>query len=245
MPRQRPETRERVRRNIEEAALRILAEQGYDATGMRDVAREAGMSPASLYNHYDGKEELFSALVARYRGNVLDEDEDNPLRDYMKGCEFPADIPQLAEALEAVVVRDKQYLHLWYIDLVHFGGRHFRNELAPTLLLERPELKARLKQLEQDGVLRQDPTTAFKIVYVHLFNFFLVLHVFDNGKFFGGDAAKSKYLDGLNDMFLNGMLAERQPAAAPKTPSSGKKKSATATKKPPSAARAGSRRKTR
>ena len=100
MPRQRPETRARVRRNIEDAALSILADKGYDATGMRDVAAAAGMSPASLYNHYQGKEELFTALVERYQGRVLDEDEDNPLRDYMKACDFPWDIPKLAEALD-------------------------------------------------------------------------------------------------------------------------------------------------
>jgi AcrR family transcriptional regulator len=207
MPRQRPETRARVRKKIEEAALGLLADRGFEATGMRDVANACGMSAAALYNHYESKEALFAALVESYRGRVLDEAEDNPLREYLRDCRFPDDIPALAEALEQVVTRDKLYLHLWYVDLMRFSGRHFRNQLAPTLLLEDPGLKTRLAELAESTDFRHDPEMAFKLVYVHLFNFFLVLHVFDDGKFVGGDEGKKRYLATLEDVFLHGLVA--------------------------------------
>jgi AcrR family transcriptional regulator len=218
MPRQRPETRQRVRNNIEMAALVTLADKGYEATGMRDIAKEAGMSPASLYNHYESKEALFKSLVGTYRGRVLDETQENPLRDYMAKCQFPFDIPKMAKALEAVVIRDREYLVLWYIDLVHFGGGNFRNELAPTLLLETPPLKARLKEVREAGLCRQDPEVLFKIVYTHLFNFFLVLHVFDKGKFFGGQRAKKRTLEEIYDVFTHGMLTPKGEKEAAKNP---------------------------
>lgn len=214
MPRQRPETRERVRKEIEDAALNLIAEKGYEQTGMRDVAGAIGMSPASLYNHYESKEALFSAVVGRYRSRIADESEENPLRSYMLECDFPRDIARLADALEAVVVRDKQYLVLWYIDLIHFSAQHFRNELAPTLLLETPALKKHLRKLGKSGALRGDPVTLFKIVYVHLFNFFLTLHVFDAGQFFGGDRKKKAYVRQLEELFLHGMLVDDHPARA-------------------------------
>lgn len=208
MPRQRPETRERVRLGIETAALKLIARDGYEQTGMRDVAAEAGMSPASLYNHYESKEALFSAVVGRYRSHIADETDENPLRIYMLDCDFPRDIARLADALEAVVMRDKLYLQLWYIDLIHFSAQHFRNELAPTLLLETPALKKHLRKLAKSGELRGDPVMLFKMVYVHLFNFFLTLHVFDAGQFFGGDKKKKAYLRDMEQVFLMGMLAD-------------------------------------
>jgi AcrR family transcriptional regulator len=213
MPRQKPETRERVRSNIEGAALTLLSRVGWESTGMREIAAEAGMSPASLYNHYKSKEALFSALVERYQGRVRDESVDNPLRDYLKDCAFPHDMGRLADALEAVVVRDRAYLVLWYVDLLHFDAQHFRKQLAPTLLLETPELQARLKELKRSGALRGDPETLFKMVYVHLFNFFLTLHVFDGGKFFGGEKKKKDYLRFVIDTFLHGILNDDAPPA--------------------------------
>jgi AcrR family transcriptional regulator len=218
MPRQKPETRERVRRAIETSALELYAREGYEQTGMRDVAAAAGMSPASLYNHYESKEALFAAVVGRYQARVTDESEDNPLRDYMRECDFPWDLERLADALESVVRRDRQYLVLWYIDLIHFSAQHFRNQLAPTLLLETPALKKRLRALRETGELRGDPETLFKMVYVHLFNFFLTLHVFDNGQFFGGDRKKRAYLRHVEEVFLKGMLVDDHPArgAAPR-----------------------------
>jgi TetR/AcrR family transcriptional repressor of mexJK operon len=49
---------------IIEAAGRLFLEQGYGATSMDAIAREAGVSKATLYAHYTGKDELFTAMIA-------------------------------------------------------------------------------------------------------------------------------------------------------------------------------------
>ena len=54
----REEERE-VRRNlIIEAALSLLEKKSFDQIGMRDIASEAGISPASLYRYFPGQTEL-------------------------------------------------------------------------------------------------------------------------------------------------------------------------------------------
>lgn len=53
----------RTRDDIIEAAGRAFARKGYDATTMADIAREAGYSAPSLYSYFDGKQEIFAALV--------------------------------------------------------------------------------------------------------------------------------------------------------------------------------------
>src|ERR671920_2372972 len=46
----------RTRERILEAALRLFAERGYEATTMRDVAREAGASLGLAYRYFASKE---------------------------------------------------------------------------------------------------------------------------------------------------------------------------------------------
>jgi TetR/AcrR family transcriptional repressor of mexJK operon len=45
------------------AALRLFLEQGFGATSMDAIAREAGVSKATLYAHVKNKEELFAHIV--------------------------------------------------------------------------------------------------------------------------------------------------------------------------------------
>ncbi|CAA9457582.1 MAG: Transcriptional regulator, AcrR family [uncultured Rubrobacteraceae bacterium] len=52
----------RTRERILEAALELFADRGYEATTMRDVAREAGASLGLAYRYFASKEEFALAL---------------------------------------------------------------------------------------------------------------------------------------------------------------------------------------
>lgn len=54
---------ERTRQAIMDAAREIILEQGYTAASMRKIAATAGITPAAIYNHFPGKEALFSAIL--------------------------------------------------------------------------------------------------------------------------------------------------------------------------------------
>ncbi|MFC8040618.1 TetR family transcriptional regulator [Paenarthrobacter sp. NPDC057355] len=45
------------------AARGLFAEQGFDGTSLRQVAREAGVDPAMVHHFFKGKDELFAASV--------------------------------------------------------------------------------------------------------------------------------------------------------------------------------------
>src|SRR5260370_7766636 len=47
------------------AAERTFLASGFGAVTMDAIAREAGVSKATVYAHFTGKEELFGAIVAR------------------------------------------------------------------------------------------------------------------------------------------------------------------------------------
>ena len=58
-----PATASRKPAQILEAAHRVFLEQGFGAASMDAIAREAGVSKATLYAHFASKQELFAAMV--------------------------------------------------------------------------------------------------------------------------------------------------------------------------------------
>jgi AcrR family transcriptional regulator len=50
---------------ILDAAEALFAERGFAATAVRDIAERAGVTPASLYNHFAGKQALYDAVLER------------------------------------------------------------------------------------------------------------------------------------------------------------------------------------
>jgi AcrR family transcriptional regulator len=54
-----------TRAAIVEAALRLFRETGYEATTMRAIAREAGVSTGNAYYYFSSKEELIREFYAR------------------------------------------------------------------------------------------------------------------------------------------------------------------------------------
>jgi len=84
-----PQTRARIR----EVANRLFIERGYDAVTVAEVAREAGVSSVTVFNHFPRKEDLF-----------LDRTEDavellrSSIRDRAAGVDA-------LESLEAAAIR--------------------------------------------------------------------------------------------------------------------------------------------
>lgn len=52
-----------AREKIQDAGLLLFAHKGLAATGVTEIAREAGVSLGLMYHYYFSKEDLFSALV--------------------------------------------------------------------------------------------------------------------------------------------------------------------------------------
>lgn len=80
------------------AAFSVFRQYGFRRTSMEDIAREAGVSRASLYLHFRNKEEIFRTLAGALQEQALEAAESAlkaraPIQDRVR------------EALEAKVVR--------------------------------------------------------------------------------------------------------------------------------------------
>ena len=56
---------EDTRERILDCSERLFAERGLAGTAVRDIARACGLTAASLYNHFDGKQALYEAVLER------------------------------------------------------------------------------------------------------------------------------------------------------------------------------------
>ncbi len=76
-----------TKQEIVDHALTLFMNQGYEGASMSDLAAATGIKKASLYAHYSGKEEIFSAVftgvVEEYRETIalltLRRDEESAL----------------------------------------------------------------------------------------------------------------------------------------------------------------------
>lgn len=73
----RVERKEATRRAIVDAALILLEQESFSALSLREVTREAGISPTAFYRHFDSMEAL---------GLVLIDESFRTLRDMLRGA---------------------------------------------------------------------------------------------------------------------------------------------------------------
>ncbi len=55
----------RTRDRILDVSEALFAARGFAGTAVRDIARAAELTPASLYNHFEGKQALYEAVLER------------------------------------------------------------------------------------------------------------------------------------------------------------------------------------
>ena len=57
--------------SILDAAEQLFARQGFTATTVKQIGKEAAVNPALLYYYYDSKETLYRAMLQRILGQLL------------------------------------------------------------------------------------------------------------------------------------------------------------------------------
>lgn len=81
-----------TRTRIIDSARSLFAEQGYQKTTVMDISRQAGLSEAALYDHFQGKEDLLLAIPQLWVSELLEDLEEqlfgikgacNKLRKYL------------------------------------------------------------------------------------------------------------------------------------------------------------------
>ena len=157
-----------TRQQILDASLRLFSERGFARTTVRDIARQAGITDAAIYYHFESKQELLEALVEE-RGFL------NSLQNLAR---LQADAP-LNETLHwtargAINIMDENRDFLRLIIMEGLGGDDAALEQYHRLLgLWEGALEAVLRRYEDKGEIRANAadTLARHIIYTILMAF--------------------------------------------------------------------------
>lgn len=140
MPEKRTAKAELTRSGIVDAAMNLFRQGGYDATTMRAIADEAGVSLGSAYYYFSGKEELVQAFY------------DQIQVEHAVAAEAAYDTVVFADRLRGVIDS--------FLDVAgpfhDFGGQFFRNAADPRSPLS--------PFSEQSMPAREASTTLFRRV---------------------------------------------------------------------------------
>ena len=95
-PSKRRLTGEERRTGILDSALAVFSQSGYHSASIDDIAREAGVSKALIYEHFASKQELYGDLIARNARELTQR-----LAGALVGLELESSAARLAAGLDA------------------------------------------------------------------------------------------------------------------------------------------------
>jgi AcrR family transcriptional regulator len=155
---------EQTRQEILDAAKALFLAQGYTATSMRQIAGAVGITAGAIYNHFPGKDEIFTTVL-----------EESAPNDELFAAWRRSDAAAPEELVRQMLGRSlalmdshKDYLRLVLIDAQEREGATL-SAFLPQVLPQAHELYQRVVALDAGrGELRDIPFLVFVRVMVSL-----------------------------------------------------------------------------
>jgi AcrR family transcriptional regulator len=185
------------RTGIIEAAHRLFVENGFNGTSMRQIAAQSGSSLGGIYNHFDGKEELFEAVFFDF----------HPYREVLPALQA-ADgetaenfIRSAAQTLLDALENRPGFLNLMFIEILEFEGQHLPQlyqEILPELMSIATRFEALKERLGTHDLL---------VVLRAFIGLFFSYYMTELALYGGKNPENAPAFDQFVDIFLHGVLA--------------------------------------
>jgi AcrR family transcriptional regulator len=187
------------REKILDVAFKLFVNQGYHGTSMRQIAEAARFTPASIYNHFKGKEEIFREVLLRHHPyhQIL------PILASAEGEDAESILRGVAQRVYKVLRKQRGLLHIIFIELVEFEGKHF-GEIFRSMS---PKIFAFLAKLKgTKGQLRSIPETNILLSLIGLVmsQWILESMFLKNIKL----PFSEKHFDHALDIFMHGVVTD-------------------------------------
>jgi AcrR family transcriptional regulator len=102
---------------LQEAAMALFIERGYDAVTVADIAQRAGLTKRTFFNHFADKREVIFAAADEFEASIVEtlthaDPGLDPLaavvQAYTQGAAMIVDYPELVRAREALVASSQE-----------------------------------------------------------------------------------------------------------------------------------------
>jgi TetR/AcrR family transcriptional regulator, mexJK operon transcriptional repressor len=194
---------ERTHQAVMEAAYDLFLEQGYAATSMRQIADRAGLALGGIYNHFSGKEAIFSELILDrhpYR-QIL------PIMLNTSANDPETFVRSAAQTMVDELGKRPDFIKLMLIEIVEFNGRNMPKIIERVL----PQVLPLIQSFnQQKNLLRDIPPFVFFRAFLGLFFSYYITELMITGTPLS--KSQSNALDHFVEIFLHGVLADKEPA---------------------------------
>ncbi len=159
--------REMRRQQIMVAAKRVFTQRGYEKSTMEDIAREAELSPGTIYLYFKSKDELYASLCLRVL-RFINVKVDHVVSDETMG--YAAKQKALLGAIQEVYDYDPLILN----NMFHLQSSDTLKSLSPELMTEINDLSRSALQamagmfamgIEKDLVIDRHPMALADILW--------------------------------------------------------------------------------
>jgi AcrR family transcriptional regulator len=203
MPRSSREKSAETRIHIVEAAYRLFVANGYNATAMREISQQAGVTVGAVYNHFETKEDIWVAVIQEKHPyhEIL------PLMDTVGGESVADVVRSAARLLVHELLNRPDLFHLMFIEIVEFKSVH-----VPALYEAIVPHLTRLQSVfdGKKGRLRDIPAPILLRSFVGLFfSYYITGILLKDLPTISTDEAS---LDQFVNLYLIGILADDDPA---------------------------------
>jgi AcrR family transcriptional regulator len=188
---------ERTQNEIIQAAYRLFLERGYHGTSMRQIAQSAEIALGGIYNHFDSKEEIFTAVILVHHPyfDVM------PALKSAQGETTEEFVQDAANRLVSNLDKRLDFLKLMFIELVEFNGEHIP-QIFETFYPEVLDFAARFSTQRYE--LRPIPPVILVRAFIGMFFSYFMTELLI-GQFLEIDNSE-KTLDHFIDIYLHGVL---------------------------------------
>ena len=190
---------ERTRQIVLDAAYGLFIEQGYAATSMRQIAKQAGLAPGSIYNHFTSKDEMFEAILMERHPflQIL------PILNSIEGRSVEDLVRAAAHTLVDQLGHHPDVLNLMLTEIVEFQGEHVPVMFGNFMPRVFP-LVQKISNLE--GKMQDIPPYVLVRAFVGMFFSYYI-----TGALLGRAMPAEMQADALDhfvDIFLHGVLVK-------------------------------------
>ena len=143
---------------ILDAAERLFARQGFTATTIKQIGKEANVNPALLYYYYDSKETLYRAMLQRILGQLLARGTDAMQR----ATSHAERIRAFVRAQVKLLAEHPHFPQLFVREMIDHQAAHAEQAFTGTAAAAFKGLCEVIEAGQRDGVFRRslDPRFA-------------------------------------------------------------------------------------